>query len=29
LGAVNDVYAALEAGDVIGRAVLEVQAQPS
>jgi alcohol dehydrogenase, propanol-preferring len=29
LDAVNDVYAALEAGDVIGRGVLEVQAQPS
>ena len=29
LDAVNEVYAALEAGDVIGRGVLEVQAQPS
>ena len=29
LEAVNDVYAVLESGDLIGRGVLEVQAQPS
>jgi D-arabinose 1-dehydrogenase-like Zn-dependent alcohol dehydrogenase len=29
LDAVNDVFTALEAGEVVGRAVLEVAAQPS
>ena len=29
LDAVNDVFTALEAGEIVGRAVLEVAAQPS